>query len=134
MALFFFWIGRGFKPHAFLFSFLVDKGVDTATAIAGSVAGAGVSGAANGLPVSVVIESIEAPTTGVGVGPFEFKRKKTIVTLNVIINGVSYLGTGQSNTDVKSTFIELQDENLPFEKSAFSAGLKKALQDAISKY
>ena len=60
----------------------------------------------NGVPVSVVIESIEAPTTGVGVGPFEFKRKKTIVTLNVIINGVSYLGTGQSNTDVKYTFIE----------------------------
>jgi hypothetical protein len=88
----------------------------------------------NGVPVYVVIESIEAPTTGVGVGPFEFKRKKTIVTLNVIINGVSYLGTGQSNMDVKSTFIELQDENLPFEKSAFSAGLKKALQDAISKY
>ena len=35
----------------------------------------------NGVPVYVVIESIEAPTTGVGVGPFEFKRKKTIVDI-----------------------------------------------------
>jgi hypothetical protein len=87
----------------------------------------------NGLPVSVVIESIEAPTTGMALGPFEFKRKKTIVTLKVIINETEYLGVGENSTDVKSTFIELQDENIPFEKSAFSAGLKKALLNAISK-
>ena len=52
----------------------------------------------------------------------------------IIINGKEYIGVGEGKVDVKSTFIELQDENLPFEKSAFSAGLKKALQDAISKY
>jgi hypothetical protein len=87
----------------------------------------------NGDSVSVVIESIEAPTTGISIGPFEKKRKVTIVNLKVIINSKEYLGIGESKTDVKSTFIELQDENLPFEKSAFSAGLKKGLLDAINK-
>jgi hypothetical protein len=87
----------------------------------------------DGKPVSVLIESIEAPTNSVSLGPFEKKRKKTTVKLIVKIDGDEYEGEGDTNTDVSSTFIELQDENLPFEKSAFSGALKKALQDAISK-
>ena len=88
----------------------------------------------NGDSVSVVIESIEAPTIGFSIGPFEKKRKTTIVTLKVGINGKEFEGVGESKIDVKSTFIELQDETIPFEKSSFSTGLKKALQEAISKF
>jgi hypothetical protein len=87
----------------------------------------------NGKPVSVVIQSIEAPTNSFSLGPFEKKRKKTIVKLVITIDGDDYEGEGEANTDVNATFIELQDENLPFEKSAFSGALKKGLQDAISK-
>jgi hypothetical protein len=87
----------------------------------------------DGDSVSVIIESIEAPTTGISIGPFEKKRKVTIVTLKLIIIDKEYIGVGESKIDVKSTFIELQDENIPFEKSSFSAGLKKALIDAASK-
>lgn len=87
----------------------------------------------DGKPVSVLIQSIEAPTNSFSLGPFEKKRKKTIVKLMITIDGDDYEGEGEANTDVSSTFIELQDENLPFEKSAFSGALKKGLQDAISK-
>jgi hypothetical protein len=87
----------------------------------------------DGKPVSVVIESIEAPTTGISIGPFEKKRKVTIVTLRVTIDDKDYIGVGESKIDIKSTFIELQDENIPFEKSSFSAGLKKALINAVNK-
>jgi len=87
----------------------------------------------DGDSVSVIIESIEAPTTGVAIGPFEMKRKVTIVTTKIIINGKEYIGVGEGKVDVKSTFIELQDENLPFEKSSFSAALKKSLVDAVNK-
>jgi hypothetical protein len=85
----------------------------------------------DGKPVSVLIESIEAPSTGISLGPFERKRKKTVVTLVINMDGKEYRGVGDANTDVKSTFIELQDENLPFEKSAFSSALKKAIQNAL---
>ena len=85
----------------------------------------------DGKPVSVLIESIEAPSTGISLGPFERKRKKTVVTLVITMDGKEYKGVGDANTDVKSTFIELQDENLPFEKSAFSSALKKAIQNAL---
>ena len=88
----------------------------------------------DGDSISVVIESIEARTAGISIGPFEKKRKVTIVTLRLIINNKEYIGVGESKTDVKSTFIELQDENIPFEKSAFSAALKKSLQDAVNKF
>lgn len=87
----------------------------------------------DGKPVNVIIQSIEAPSTGFSLGPFEKKRKKTIVKLIININNVDYEGEGQANTDVQSTFIELQDENLPFEKSAFSGALKKALIDSLLK-
>jgi hypothetical protein len=87
----------------------------------------------DGDSVSVIVESIEAPTTGVAIGPFEMKRKVTIVTTKLIINGKEYIGVGESKIDVKSTFIELQDENIPFEKSSFSTALKKSLMDGVNK-
>jgi hypothetical protein len=86
----------------------------------------------DGESVMVVVKSIEAPTTSISIGPFEKKRKVTVVTVHLIINGKVYIGIGESKTDVKSTFIELQDENIPFEKSAFSAALKKSLINAIN--
>ena len=86
----------------------------------------------DGKPVNVTILSIEAPSTGFSLGPFEKKRKKTIVKLVIIMDDKEYEGEGQANTDVQSTFIELQDENLPFEKSAFSGALKKALINALT--
>jgi hypothetical protein len=87
----------------------------------------------NGDSVSVIVLSIEAPTTGIAIGPFEMKRKVTIVTTKIIVNNKEYVGVGEGKVDVKSTFIELQDENLPFEKSSFSAALKKSLVDAVNK-
>lgn len=86
----------------------------------------------NGTEISVTIESIEAPTTSISFGPFEKKKKATEVKTKLIINGKEYFGLGESKTEVKSTFVELQDENIPFEKSAFSAALKKSLIDALS--
>ena len=88
----------------------------------------------NGKPVEVVILSIDAPSTGLSLGPFEKKRKKTIVKVKITIDGDDYFGQGDSNTDVQSTFIELQDENIPFEKSAFSSALKKGIQEALSDF
>jgi len=86
-----------------------------------------------GTSIDIIIVSIEAPTNSISLGPFSKVRKKTIVKVKLLIKGVEYDGIGESNTDVKTTFIELQDENLPFEKSSFSNALKKSLIDVISK-
>ena len=84
-----------------------------------------------GNPIEVQIVSIEAPTKGIQVGPFEFKQKKTIVTAKVLIDGKEYVGIGTNKTTASSTLLQLQDENLQFEQTEFSVALKKALEDAL---
>ena len=85
----------------------------------------------NGRPVTVEILSIEAPTKGIRVGPFEFKQKKTIVKTKITIDGREYFGVGSNKTSVSSTILQLQDENLPFERTEFSSALRKSLESAF---
>jgi len=87
----------------------------------------------DGLPISVKILSIEAPTLGINIGPFMIKKKNTIVKVVVIKDGVEYQGEGSAKLSVKASFAELRDENIPFEKSTFSSAVKKALELSISK-
>lgn len=86
----------------------------------------------DGLPISVNIQSIEAPTLGINIGPFMIKKKNTIVKVVVIKDGIEYPGEGSAKLSVKASFAELRDENLPFEKSTFSTAIKKALEISIS--
>jgi len=87
----------------------------------------------DGRPVTVEILSIEAPTKGIRVGPFEFKQKKTIVKTKITMDGKEYFGEGTNKTSVSSTILQLQDENLPFERTEFSSALRKSLESAFKK-
>jgi len=87
----------------------------------------------NGRPVTVEILSIEAPTKGIRIGPFEFKQKKTIVKTKITMDGKEYFGEGSNKTSVSSTILQLQDENLPFERTEFSSALRKALERSFKK-
>jgi hypothetical protein len=87
----------------------------------------------DGLPISVKILSIEAPTLGINIGPFMIKKKTTIVKVVVIKDDIEYQGEGSAKLSVKASFAELRDENIPFEKSTFSSAVKKALELSISK-
>lgn len=84
-----------------------------------------------GSPIYVTVESIKAPTQGVRVGPFEFKQKKTIVTVSVVKDGMTHVGVGTAKMNVAATLLQLQDENLPFEQTEFSIAMKKAIEDAL---
>jgi len=87
----------------------------------------------DGRPVNVYITNIEAPSQGISIGPFMIKKKITIVTTELEIDGNKYKGEGKAAISVKATFAELRDENLPFEKSVFASAVKKAIEDSISK-
>ena len=87
----------------------------------------------DGRPVTVEILSIEAPTKGIRVGPFEFKQKKTVVKTKITMDGKEYFGEGTNKTSVSSTILQLQDENLPFERTEFSSALRKSLESAFKK-
>ena len=85
----------------------------------------------DGSPVYVVVKEIKAPTQGVRIGPFEFKQKKTFVTVAVTKDGKEYIGTGTAKMNISATLLQLQDENLPFEQTEFSIAVKKAVVDAL---
>jgi hypothetical protein len=87
----------------------------------------------DGSPITVDVFSIEAPTTGIAIGPFTAIKKETIIKVKVTKDGKEYIGEGTAKTTVKSTLIELKDENLPFEKTTFASAIKKSLLDAVSK-
>jgi hypothetical protein len=85
----------------------------------------------DGSPIYVVVEEIKAPTQGIRVGPFEFKQKKTYVTVKVTKDGKESVGVGTAKMNVAATLLQLQDENLPFEQTEFSIAIKKAIVDAL---
>ena len=85
----------------------------------------------NGSPIYVVVEEIKAPTQGIRIGPFEFKQKKTYVTVKVTKDGKESVGVGTAKMNVAATLLQLQDENLPFEQTEFSIAVKKAIEDAL---
>lgn len=85
----------------------------------------------DGSPIYVVVNDIKTPTKGIRIGPFEFKQKKTFVTVTVTKDGKESVGVGTANMNVSSTILQLQDENLPFEQTEFSIALKKAIENAL---
>ena len=85
----------------------------------------------DGSPIYVVVNEIKAPTQGIRVGPFEFKQKKTFVTVTVTKDGKESVGIGTAKMNVAATLLQLQDDNLPFEQTEFSIAVKRAIEDAL---
>ena len=85
----------------------------------------------DGKPVEVQVASIEAPTTGIEIGPWTKVSKKTIVTLLVYMDGKIIEVEGKAKSTVEATFIDLQNDQLPFNKTAFASAVKKAIEKSI---
>jgi hypothetical protein len=81
----------------------------------------------DGKPVRVIVKSIEAPTTSIEFGVWSKAAKKTIVKMLVYIDGKEIEVTGKAKSTVESTFIDLNNEKLPFSKTTFSSAIKKAI-------
>ena len=47
------------------------------------------------------------------------------------MDGLEYLGEGTNKTSVSSTILQLQDENLPFERTEFSSALRESLTNSF---
>jgi hypothetical protein len=85
----------------------------------------------DGKPVEVQVTSIEAPTTGIEIGPWTKVSKKTIVTLLVYMDGKIIEVEGKAKSTVEATFIDLQNDQLEFSKTAFASAVKKAIEKSM---
>jgi len=81
----------------------------------------------DGKPITVIVKSIEAPTTRIEFGVWSKAAKKTIVKLSVYIDGKEIEVIGKAKSTVESTFIDLNNDKLPFNKTTFSSAVKKAI-------
>ena len=85
----------------------------------------------DGNPIEVKVISIQAPTTGISLGPWTKVSKKTIVILSINMDGKVIEVEGKAKSTVKATFIDLQNDKLPFNKTTFSSAIKKAIEKAL---
>ena len=85
----------------------------------------------DGKPVEVQVTSIEAPTTGIEIGPWTKVSKKTIVILLIYMDGKIIEVEGKAKSTVEATFIDLQNDQLEFSKTAFASAVKKAIEKSM---
>lgn len=85
----------------------------------------------DGKPVIIVVKSIEAPTTGIELGPWTKVSKKTIVKLLIYMDDKEIAVEGKAKSTVEATFIDLNNDKLPFSETAFSSAVKKAIEKAL---
>ena len=81
--------------------------------------------------VNVEVYSIGAPKTTIRIIGASSISQVTQVNLKVTFKNVIYEGLGEAQTDVRSMFIELENNEVPFNNTTISTALKRALQNAI---
>ena len=82
----------------------------------------------DGKPVEVKVTSIEAPTTGISIGPWTKTSKKTIIKMLIFVDGKKIEIEGKAKSTVKSIFIDMNNDMLPFSKTTFASAVKKAIE------
>ena len=85
----------------------------------------------DGKQIDVIVQSIESTQTGIQLGPWTKVSKKTIVTLLIYMDGEVIEVEGRAKSTVESTFIDLQNDDIPFDKTTFSSAVKKAIEKGI---
>lgn len=85
----------------------------------------------DGKPVEIIVQSIEAPQTGIQLGPWTKIKKVTIVTLIISMDDKIFEVVGKAKSTVESTFIDLNNEELEFSKTTFASAVKKAVEKSL---
>ena len=85
----------------------------------------------DGAPVEVDVYSIEAPSQSISLGPFAKKKKITIIKIKITMGKNELYGEGEAEISTQSMFLDLNDDTLPFNKTAFASAVKKALVAAL---
>ena len=86
----------------------------------------------DGKPVIIDVYSIEAPSKGLSLGPFAKKKKETIVKIKILLGDKELVGEGLAEISTQSMSLDLNDENLPSNKTSFASAIKKALESALN--
>ena len=80
----------------------------------------------DGKPITVIVKSMKHQQQVLNLES-GVKPQKNIVKMLIYIDGKEIEVTGKAKSTVESTFIDLNNEKLPFNKTTFSSAVKKAI-------
>ena len=87
----------------------------------------------NGYDIDVEVYYFGLPKTTIRIVGVEKTNTVTQVGVKLYYKGNCYQGIGESDTEIKTIMIEVQEGAIPFEKMTVSSALKKAIHDAATK-
>lgn len=86
-----------------------------------------------GEKIKIEVFYFGVPKKSLRIMGIEKTNQITQVGIRLYYNNNIYEGVGESDTEVRATFIELVDGKVPFSKMTVSTAIKKALDECISK-
>lgn len=84
-------------------------------------------------PIWIEVFYFGLPKTTLRIAGVERTDQITQVGVRLYYKGVKYEGRGESETEIKTMLLEVQEGSIPFEKMTVSSALKKAIGEAVSK-
>jgi len=86
----------------------------------------------NGMDVSVSLDEISSPQRVLNIIGLQWLKKDYIVTTQVCIGTGCFKGTAKRQTYVFAAFLNVENNEVPLNKKAFSKALQKSLEDAMT--
>ena len=87
----------------------------------------------DGEPIKVEVFYFGLPKTTIRVVGVEKTNTITQVGVRLHYKGNKYDGVGESETEIRTIIIEVQEGSIPFEKMTVSSALKKAIHESAIK-
>jgi len=82
-------------------------------------------------PVSVHIEKIESPHRILNIIGTKWLKKSYIVEVHIVVGTKHYVGVGKRNTFLFAAFLNVENDEVPLNRKAFSKALQSSLETAI---
>jgi hypothetical protein len=86
-----------------------------------------------GEPIGIEVAYVGTPKKSFTFGGVGGAVQTTEVLIKIRIAGLVYEGRGAEETSAQMMFIQLNDDQIPFDKTTLSTALKKAVADAVKK-
>lgn len=85
-----------------------------------------------GLDVDIEIFFFGLPKTTLRIAGIEKTNQITQVGVRIYYNGKKFEGYGESDTEIRTIMLEVEEGSIPFQKMTLSSALKKAINECIS--
>lgn len=81
--------------------------------------------------ISVEIVKIESPQQKLNIAGLQWLRKDYVVEVRIIIDGKEYNGNAKRKTLLFAAALDVENNEVPLNRKAFSKALQRSLEDAL---